>query len=149
MDENLLCVELIRNMSELWDRKINFHVQSMGMMTIDTLVMYELGRCENYEMNMKIMEKRLCATQPDITRMAVRLEKKGYVVKEADDNDKRAKKIRLTEEGLKELENIKREFHLGNAALMKGMSKKEQKQFEELLQKAYQNSIDYMDIFLV
>lgn len=137
---DLDCTIPIRNISEMWDRKVNAQLQCRCLMTVDMLAILLLDKEPKQALNMKVLERMLCATQPDITRMALRLEKKEYVIKYSDPEDKRAKMLGLTEKGKEKAQYIRKHQRCMNDAMMDGFTEKEQEQFVQYLLRVQENS---------
>lgn len=141
MKTDYYCGTLIRNISNLWDMRVDESLKVYGLSIKDVLVLLRLYKAQEHILSMKELETELCASQPDIARITKRLEEKGFVEKSVDPEDQRVKKVRLTNAGVLECETATKEMEAGNEILLAGMSKEERETLKSLLLKAYENSL--------
>lgn len=72
-------------------------------------VLFNLRTCPGGKSRMVELNKQLLISQPSLSRMVVRLEDQGLVVREPDPVDHRATRLSLTDKGLKLRQEIGRE----------------------------------------
>ncbi|ALG28775.1 MarR family winged helix-turn-helix transcriptional regulator [Glutamicibacter halophytocola] len=72
-------------------------------------VLFNLRTCPGGKSRMVELNKQLLISQPSLSRMVVRLEDQGLVVREPDPVDHRATRLSLTDKGLKLQQEIGRE----------------------------------------
>ena len=72
-------------------------------------VLFNLRTCPGGKSRMVDLNKQLLISQPSLSRMVVRLEEQGLVVREPDPVDHRATQLSLTDKGLKLQQEIGRE----------------------------------------
>ena len=86
---------------------------------------YLVNLASNEGVNQKYLSDMLCVDEALTTRVIRNLEKKKYVVREKDSNDKRAYKIKLTEKGKKIQPIIVDKLKYWTEILSTGMSKEQ------------------------
>ncbi|WP_373073429.1 MarR family winged helix-turn-helix transcriptional regulator [Sulfurimonas sp.] len=89
----------------------------------------------------KEMLKNTYGDEASITRILDRLEAKGYIKRVRSEEDKRKKKLVLTDEGIELMTEIIKYTGYINNELAKDLKKDEEKEFLRLLQKVH-NSLD-------
>ncbi len=89
----------------------------------------------------KEMLKNTYGDEASITRVLDRLEAKGYIKRVRSEEDKRKKKLILTDEGTELMTKIIKYTGYINKELAKELNKEEEKEFLRLLQKVH-NSLD-------
>lgn len=89
----------------------------------------------------KEMLKNTYGDEASITRILDRLEAKGYIKRVRSEEDKRKKKLVLTDEGIELMTEIIKYTGYINNELAKDLNKDEEKEFLRLLQKVH-NSLD-------
>ena len=105
MDRIKLVQKLLREHTRTAATTVNFSEKPRKYTEDDILYMrevhfvIEISSMENPTMSE--VATRLNVTQGAVTQMATRLEKKGYVIRVKDDQDKRVTTIALTEKGQK------------------------------------------------
>ena len=77
----------------------------------------------------------LSVTAPNITAWMIKLERRGLVVREASDTDRRVQILRLTAEGEQRYRESTRRLIEGERALLSDLSQGEQLLLHELLRK--------------
>jgi len=103
MDRLTLIQKLLREHTATSSATLNYFENPRKYAEDDSLYMrevhfvVEVGSMENPTMSE--MAARLNVTQGAVTQMATRLEKKGYVLRSKDTQDKRVTTITLTEKG--------------------------------------------------
>jgi len=69
----------------------------------------------------------------NITRILDLLEKKNLIVRKKDERDRRAYNIYLTEKGRRQKENLKQLLIKGNQKLSEGLSEKDIREFQRIM----------------
>ena len=75
-----------------------------------------------------------------ITRILDLLIDKGYLTRESDPADRRRFKLTITKDGLKTLDSVQPLIHSNRAAALKGLSKADIRQLQEILDKLIANT---------
>lgn len=93
---------------------------------------------ENTEMKVSEISKILQVTPPTVTQIINVLEKDGLVERTTDPEDRRAVKIKLTQEGLEVTENARRAFGETFMGLIDFLGEEDSQMLAELLTKVHQ-----------
>jgi DNA-binding MarR family transcriptional regulator len=84
-------------------------------------------------LRMSELSQRLMVTGGNVTGITDALEKEGLVVREVDQSDRRAYRVRLTAEGQRQFRSMAAEHEQWVIALFDGMSQRSKQQLVELL----------------
>ena len=76
----------------------------------------------------------------NMTGLAKRLEKNGFIKRKSDPSDERVTILEITQKGKKTLAKIEKERDEHTAAMLKGFSEKEKQNFLEMVKKFIRNS---------
>lgn len=76
---------------------------------------------------------------PSVTSLINGLEKSGFILRNAKEEDRRSTEYQLTLRSIELIEEMEEVFNQTEKDLLQGMSQKEKEQFLKLLEKAYQN----------
>lgn len=82
---------------------------SAGEMSLMIVLNAYKGKIKKESLSICELGRRLNTTQPAVTQLVNRLEAKGLVVREADENDRRSVLVRATQQGFKA---FKKEYEL-------------------------------------
>lgn len=74
-----------------------------------------------------------------ISHAIKKLEKDGFIEKRQDENNKKIKRLYISEKGKESYDFIKRENDYSNKIALKGLSQKEAEEIEKLLKKVREN----------
>lgn len=84
---------------------------------------------------------RMIRKAPDITRLIDRLEKQGLVKRDRSDTDRRMSITRITEKGLRAVEEITPHLHQEHKKITKDLTQAQCGELSNLLEKLYRNMI--------
>ena len=113
----------------------NMQAHALTMQQAHALV--TLKHAPEGSMTLKELEDRFCAAQSTVAGLVARLEKKGLVEGFADPDDKRVKRVRLTEAGLAMTETCRQDVVDSERRLIAQLTEEERASLLELLRKVY------------
>jgi DNA-binding MarR family transcriptional regulator len=88
-------------------------------------VLRVLDASENGQNKISDVSRIMLVPGANITGLAKRLEKDGFIIKKSDPGDDRVTLLEITPKGKKTLQNIEKEKDQGLESMMKNLSKKE------------------------
>ena len=128
---------LIKQISETMGKQSNRELQACGLTHAQAHMLMILSCAGEEGRSLKELEKYFHVSQPTIVGTVSRLEKKALIVSFSDPDDRRVKRVRLTEAGTDlcriSWENIRH----AEARLVSGLSDREQQELMRLLQIVY------------
>lgn len=130
------CGMLIRQIHLNLSKRTNNSLRGQGLTMSQMMALLILSRSEGGELSLKELERYLQTSQPDVAGVAARLSKKGMVDSFTDPQDKRMKRVRITERGEAYCREAKCGMIETEQTLLSKMTPAEQQMFRELLQKA-------------
>lgn len=83
------------------EKEANANLQRLNLTMQQNRVLIHLAHAPEHTLPLKALEEHFSAAQSTVAGLASRLEKKGLVEPVSDPSDKRIKRIRLTDEGLR------------------------------------------------
>lgn len=104
----------------------------------DPAIMFYISR--NSPVNQDKIVKYLKADRATITKSLDRLEQAGYVQRESDAEDRRAKVVVITQRGRAAAEAFKKIMEVWRETILEGFDATEVEEFERLCTKACQNA---------
>ncbi len=104
----------------------------------DTGILVCLSRQDN--VSQEYLSAHFRVDKATITKSMKRLEKEGYIRRQADPSDRRIKLIRLTEKGVNVTDIVRGVFLRWSGCVLENLSLDEKNEFERLLQKAADNA---------
>jgi DNA-binding MarR family transcriptional regulator len=104
-------------------------------------VLVLLHERENEEMSLREIEEELNLSQTGVAKLTTQLFKGGWINKYTDENDKRIKRVSLSEQGRRYCASSEKTVLETESNLLDGMSKEEQLEFKRLLSIIYENSL--------
>ena len=117
---------------------INEDLRPLGLSSAEGNIMLHLfthGR----EMGQEQLVEQLDVSKPAISRTLNSLEKKGYVTRQRDPDDKRAHRIRLTDEAQEIGPEIQQVYYRIYTVAMRGISQEEFDTFVKLFSRMSEN----------
>lgn len=119
---------LLKKINVQMKKNVDADMQEMDLTFIQHHVLTYLKKCDGYTATLKELEKNFSVAQSTMAGIVNRLEERGFVASVVCEEDKRVKKIQLTDLGLeicdKSLENMnKREKELSR--LLSAQERKE------------------------
>jgi len=135
-DDHHLSVRLWLRMLSCTNRIEAVVRQNMQAKFQTTLPRFDLmAQLERSRQGLKMSElsQRLMVTGGNVTGITDALEKEGLVVRDVDQNDRRAYRVRLTAEGQRQFRSMAAEHEQWVIALFERMSQRNKQQLVELL----------------
>ena len=130
------CGMLVRQLHLMLSKQTNNALREQELTMPQLMALLLLSRAEGNELSLKELERALQTSQPDVAGVASRLTRKGMVDSFTDPQDKRMKRVRITERGEACCRAAKDNMAQSEQALLSKMSLAERQMFCELLQKA-------------
>ncbi len=134
--EEKMCGILLKRLNDILTRQVNNELRSEGLTMTQIRVLTLLDQRPEGTASMKDIEKDLSVSQPTSVGVYKRLLEKGMVTYLPDPDNKRAKWLRLTEEGKAHCRTAYRNMNQTEARLLSLMDEKEKDDFYRLLEKA-------------
>ena len=133
-------VELVRQI--IWLSRKHFQMstsllEETGIGSGQIPVLMELER--HGELNQRELAERTRVTPATMSGTLKRMEKAGFIVRTADENDARISRVRLTEEGKVQCENARRGFDQACYQLLAGLDADDLTQLRSLLTRIQNN----------
>ncbi len=117
---------------------INRNLQPLGLTSAEGNIMLHL-LTQGQEMAQEQLVAQLDVSKPAISRTLNSLETKGYVTRHPDPDDKRAHRIRLTEQALEIGPAVEQVYNHIYTLAMQGISQKELDYFVNLFSRMSEN----------
>ncbi len=127
--------ELIKRLNSIMEKRANNSLNDDGI-TLSQIKLLCILEQEG-SLTLKELEKYFCVAQATIAGIVVRLEKKGLIESFYLPEDKRAKHIRLTDDGIKMCEHARCSMERNEQWLLSSLDDGEKKELHRLLQKIY------------
>lgn len=120
-----------RNMQKVYDDVLDKH----GLSESRFIILMFLRQAPHNELLPSVISEKLGATRATVSKLLKAMTLKGWVVKQASDNDKRSVSVKLTENGVKVLQEfLPPNFHTIHL-LLGELTHEEIEQFSHLLAK--------------
>ena len=136
--EEKMCGILLKRLNDILTRQVNNELRSKGLTMTQIRVLTLLDQRPDGTASMKAIEKEMAVSQPTSVGVYKRLLEKGMVTYLPDPDNKRAKWLRLTDEGKSHCQTAYGNMNRTEARLLSLMDKKEKSDFYRLLEKALQ-----------
>ncbi len=133
--DSLHCGELIKRLNSIMEKRANNSLNEDGI-TLSQIKLLCILEQEG-SLTLKELEKYFCVAQATIAGIVVRLEKKRLIESFYLPEDKRAKHIRLTDDGIKMCEHARCSMERNEQWLLSSLDDGEKKELHRLLQKIY------------
>ncbi len=135
MENNYECGKLIKQIHDEIEKQANSALASQNLTLMQMRVLMELESAPEKQLPLKQLETLLHVAQSTTAGIVVRLEQKGYVESFVDANDRRVKRVLITESGMECCENARSHIKNMEEQLLFRLTESEKKQFCNLLQK--------------
>jgi DNA-binding MarR family transcriptional regulator len=123
--------------SELFKKDSDAIFKNYGLTFSQYNVLRVLNNSTNGQNTVSMASRIMIVSSPNMTGIAKRLEKNGFIIRKNDTNDERVTLLEITPKGKKVLENI-RTAHYGNIdSYLKGFSENEKKRLLEDLKQIF------------
>lgn len=117
----------------------NLQTSSYGLTSTQAEVIRYILKQEDHDITAGELMAELQLSQSTIAGVLMRLEKKGFILRERDPQDSRRSVIRPTPKGTELRESLVGTAVEVEEVLLRGMSEEEKREFEDLLQRALEN----------
>lgn len=132
-------VPLIKNISEIVEKKANRNFKQYDITFAQMRVIMMLYKAQDYEYSFKELEKYFKVSQQTMAGIIKRLEIKEIVETKIDTNDKRSKNVVLTDSGILIGRKSEEKIVEANDWISHCLTKEEKDVFIQLLKKIYFN----------
>ena len=129
----------IRRLDHLIVQAINRGFEAMDLTSTQSHILRYLSENEDRVVYPRDIERRFGLTHPTVSGVLQRLEAKQYIVCSADPNDRRCKRVALTDGARQYLQDIFRFFSALEQTITRGMTDDEVHTFLRLLEQASEN----------
>ena len=129
------CSRLIKQIHDELEKSTNNALRPNDLTIVQAGILLALNEAEGRQLSLKDLEKRFHVAQPTMAGIVSRLERKGFVESLGTLDDKRIKKVLITQAGIDRCE--KAELCMGEAEthILSCLTETERVIFFELLQK--------------
>lgn len=135
MEKDYVCGKLIKQINDELEKQANSTLSSQNLTLTQMRVLMELEAIPEKQLSLKELEVLLHVAQSTTAGIVARLEQKGYVVCFGDANDRRVKRVAITESGMECCENAQSHIKSMETHLLSGLTESEKDLFSNLLQK--------------
>lgn len=128
-----------KKISEKLERQANCRRAQRDSTFSQGKILWYLHRCEDEPVTLRDIERFFDCSHATVSGIVNRLVEKGHVYLETNENDRRAKNVRLTEKEKITFRQIQCEHRQTEEMLLKGFSNEEKEKFSEYLERVYKN----------
>ena len=139
MEENLFLFRRFRLLDQAGKQRVDQQFQEMELTAMQSYVLRYLHDRAGEVVYPKDIEQRFHLTHPTVSGLLARLEAKGFIVCTPDPDDRRCKRIRLTERARQCDAAVGQAFETLERVMCSGMSDEEQQTLLRLLDLAADN----------
>lgn len=139
LDEKVM-VALVKA-SEVYKKDSDAIYKDYGMTFSQYNVLRVLNNSKNGQNTVTVASKIMMVSGPNMTGIAKRLEKNGFILRKSDPKDERITVLEITPKGKRVIENIKNAHNENIQKYLKGFSEQEQKGLLENLKQVFGNSL--------
>lgn len=134
----------VRRLDHLIVQSINRGFEALDLTSTQSHVLRYLSEHEDRVVYPRDIERRFGLTHPTVSGVLQRLEAKQLICCTADPDDRRCKRVTLTDEARQYLQEISRFFSTLEQVILRGMSDEEVRMFYCLLDRSSNNLIEFM-----
>ena len=128
----------IKRIDNALEKEANQNLQTLNLTMQQNHALVLLVHAPEHTLSLKELEERFCAAQSTVAGLISRLEKKGLVEAVSSPEDKRVKRVRLTEEGQRLCAISRQNLVDSEARLTSNLSPEERESFLACLKKVYE-----------
>lgn len=140
MDNEIKRISLrLKMVNEIIEKTANQKLKPYGVTLSQMRILMVIDRTEKKTCQMKKLEGIFQLSQQNIVGLVKRLEEKKLLETFVDPDDRRMKKVAMTQEGLQLCKKVYKEVEAIDAWIAEGLTEKEKKDFLLLLGKVYQH----------
>lgn len=137
LDSRITVATRIKMINEQIERECNQRVKKYQTTGAQLRALMAIYYTEDHTESMKNLEGIFGVSQQNILGLVQRLEEKQLLTRRVNEEDRRSRKVQLTEEGLKLCEEASKELRVVDDWILKDLSAKERKTLLELLTKIH------------
>lgn len=123
----------MKRISELMDRKINWGLSEKEITNSQMKILIMLSECGAESVPLKELERQFELTQATMAGLVARLEKKRLLEGFVDPDDRRVKRVMITQQGRDLCLETRQSMDEYEKWMLKSLSKEEQALFREFL----------------
>lgn len=135
----------LRRLDQLIIQAVNHVFGAMGLTSAQSQVLRYLSENENRVVYPKDIERRFGLTHPTVSGVLQRLEAKQFIVCTPDPDDRRYKRVALTDRARQQQQIICRHFMELEQILVRGMEPDEVQTFVRLIELSTENLQQFFD----
>lgn len=138
-ERELQCLELIKRIDDHFEKIANNSLQGLGITSSQLRLLITLSEHFEGQAALKELEHFFALSQATCAGIVMRAEKKGLVSGCSDENDRRIKLVRLTDEGRKVCNDLRRVMEEGEEIFLSPLEEDEQLLLRSFLSRLYEN----------
>ena len=139
LDSEITVATRIKMINEQIERLCNQSVKRYQITGAQLRALMAIYYTEEHTECMKNLEGIFGVSQQNILGIVQRLEEKHLLTRRVNEEDRRSRKVQLTEEGRKLCEEASKELQMVDDWILKDLSAKEKRTFIELLTKVHKS----------
>lgn len=139
MEEKIRLSILLKIVNNLFERQLNNKVALMDLTYAQCQILAYLHTHRNEEIYLNDIEKKFCLKRPTVSGLTKRLEEKGFVSIEPKLNDRRYKRISLTDRSKEIIEIMEENLIQSEKILYKNLTDKDLNEFQRILTVMFNN----------
>ena len=139
LDSEITVATRIKMINEQIERLCNQSVKRYQITGAQLRALMAIYYTEEHTECMKNLEGIFGVSQQNILGIVPRLEEKHLLTRRVNEEDRRSRKVQLTEEGRKLCEEASKELQMVDDWILKDLSAKEKRTFIELLTKVHKS----------
>ena len=124
---------LLKMVNNLFERELNNKASLMDLTHVQCGVLGYLGRNRDKEIYLNDIEKEFCLKRPTVSGIIKRLEEKEFIVIEPKYNDRRYKRVLLTEKSEEIFEAIQENLENAEKTLYKNLTQSDKDELYRIL----------------
>lgn len=141
-ERQIPCGALIKRIAELADKNANNDLADNGITFSQMKILIMLHESRKDSVTLKELERHFDLAQPTIAGIVQRLERKKLLMSFTDPDDRRIKRVRVTEQGHALCDETKVKMDENESRFLKGLTAQECGELERLLMKVYANLLE-------
>lgn len=130
---------LIKQINNVYEKDLNEKLKSLGITSSQCAVLDYLFHTSMDEVSQRDVERHLSLKNPTVTGILKRLDEKGFIFCVPNENDRRKKKIYLTEKAYDIRRKMESDRRRMDKELTRGMSRREVEALRRYLEKLLYN----------
>jgi DNA-binding MarR family transcriptional regulator len=138
MNENMSCRNLIRQINDTLEKKVNNTLRGLGLTLAQLNLLSELDNAKDGALSLRELQDLLGVAQSTATGLVSRLVTKGLVDVLVDPGDRRIHIVQLTEQGAKDCAKRRQTLLRTEEMLLKSLTDEERQQLLRLLRKVFE-----------